>query len=70
MPLQSRTVVQCDTVDKIKALIDAYIELAQNEYYNDSQIIDALSDIVDREELEMYGFGDFIKSFFDGEEEK
>ena len=58
------------TGDKIRALIDAYIELARNDHYNDSQIIDALTDIFDREELEEYGYGDFIKAYFDGKEDE
>lgn len=54
---------------KAKALIDAYIELGQAEHYDDSQIIDALTDIFDRSELEDLGYGEFIKDYFDGGEE-
>lgn len=54
--------------EKISALIDAYIELAHNHFYNDSQIIDALTDIFDEEELGRLGFSDFIECYFlDGE---
>lgn len=55
--------------EQITALISSYIELGQNEGYDDSQIIDALTDIFDREELEWYGFGDFVKSYFDDKED-
>lgn len=54
---------------KAKALIDAYIELGQAEQYDDSQIIDALTDIFNRSELEDLGYGEFIKDYFDGGEE-
>lgn len=57
------------TKDKIIALIDAYIEIAQRENYDDSQIIDSLTDIFDRSELEEYGFRDFIKDYFDCNDE-
>ena len=50
--------------EKISALIDAYIELAQNHHYNDSQIIDSLTDIFDEEELKDLGYGDFIFNYF------
>ena len=50
---------------KIVALIEAYIELAQTHSYNDSQIIDALTDIFDREELEELGYAEFIRSYFE-----
>ena len=38
--------------EKVKALIDAYIELGQRTCFDDSQIIDALTDIFDKEELD------------------
>ena len=50
---------------KIAALIDAYIELAQAHSYDDSQIIDALTDIFDREELEELGYAEFIRAYFE-----
>lgn len=50
---------------KIAALIDAYIELAQAHSYDDSQIIDALTDIFDRKELEELGYAEFIKNYFE-----
>lgn len=52
---------------KIVALIDAYIELAQAHSYDDSQIIDALTDIFDREELEELGYAEFIRAYFEEE---
>lgn len=52
---------------KIIALIDAYIELAQAHSYNDSQIIDALTDIFDRNELEMLGYAGFIQPYYEEE---
>lgn len=55
--------------EKISALIDAYIELAQNHHYNDSQIIDSLTDIFDEEELKDLGYGDFIFNYFHDDEE-
>lgn len=55
--------------EQIKALIDAYIELAQENSYDDSQIIDSLTDIFDREELEELGYADFIQSYFDEDDE-
>lgn len=53
--------------EKIAALIDSYIELAQNHHYDDSQIIDALTDIFDEEELSVLGYGDFIQKHFSNE---
>lgn len=50
---------------KIVALIEAYIELAQTHSYDDSQIIDALTDIFDREEFEELGYAEFIRSYFE-----
>lgn len=50
---------------KIVALIDAYIELAQANSYNDSEIIDDLTDIFDREELEELGYAEFIRAYFE-----
>lgn len=47
------------------ALLDAYIELAQRENYDDTQIIDALTDIFDRHELEELGFGNFVRNYFE-----
>ena len=55
--------------EKIVALIEAYIELAQNHSYNDSQIIDALTDIFDRKELEDLGYGEFIRAYFEEEDD-
>ena len=56
--------------EKISALIDAYIELAQNHHYNDSQIIDSLADIFDEEELVELGYGDFVHDYFHDNEEE
>ena len=54
--------------EKISALIDAYIELAQEHHYDDSQIIDSLTDIFDEKELKDFGFGNFVYNYFhDGE---
>lgn len=54
--------------EKVTALIGAYIELAQAHSYDDSQIIDALTDIFDEEELEELVFGSFVEEYFhDGE---
>lgn len=46
-------------------LISAYIELAQQNFYDDAQIIDDLSGIFTRKDLEELGYGDFIKDYFD-----
>lgn len=54
---------------KCAAVVSAYIDLCQHHFYNDSQIIDALTDVFDREELDGMGFGDFIKNYFDDAEE-
>ncbi len=54
--------------EQLSALIDAYIELAQNHNYNDSQIIDSLTDIFDEKDLVELGFGDFVFNYFHDEE--
>lgn len=54
---------------KIVALIEAYIELARDFSYDDTQIIDALTDIFDREELEELGYADFIRAYFEEDDE-
>lgn len=51
--------------EKTFALIEAYIELAQRHSYNDSQIIDSLTDIFDRDELEELGYSEFIRAYFE-----
>lgn len=53
--------------EKVKSLIDAYIELGQRTGFDDSQIIDALTDIFDKEELDELGYADFIKDYFAGD---
>lgn len=50
--------------NRCKALIDAYIDLALRDSHEKNQIIDALLDIFDREDLESLGYGDFIYSYF------
>ncbi|MCL2798644.1 MAG: hypothetical protein FWD58_11470 [Firmicutes bacterium] len=45
--------------EKIRALIDAYIEVCR-ENYEDTQILMALSDIFDINELVELGYADFI----------
>ena len=35
--------------------------------FDDSQIIDALTDIFDKEELDELGYADFIKDYFAGD---
>ena len=55
--------------EKFSALIDAYIELAQNHHYDDSQIFDSLTDIFDENELVELGFGDFVHNYFHDSEE-
>lgn len=47
--------------EQIIALIDAYIELAKRHSYKDSQIIDALTDIFEEDELVSLGYGEFLK---------
>ena len=42
--------------EKIKALIDAYIELGENEGYSKAQIFDSLLDIFDEGELKELGY--------------
>lgn len=51
--------------EKESSLISAYIELAQQNFYDDAQIIDDLSGIFTRKDLEELGYGDFIKDYFD-----
>lgn len=51
--------------EKASNLISAYIELAQQNFYDDAQIIDDLSGIFTRKDLEELGYGDFIKDYFD-----
>lgn len=46
-------------------LIDLYITTTQNYNYDDVMIIEDLLDIFSREDLEHYGFGDFIKDYFE-----
>lgn len=55
--------------EQTAALINAYIELAQRHSYDDSQIIDALTDIFDEEELVDLGFGSFVEDYFHQENE-
>ena len=50
---------------KVSALINAYIELAQRENYDDAQIIDALTDIFYQHELEELGFENFVRNYFE-----
>ena len=45
--------------EKITALIDAYIEVCQ-KHYKDEQILMALTDIFDEDELVELGYGDFV----------
>ena len=47
--------------EQIRALIDAYIELAQNHGYRSQQILDALTDIFEEDELIDLGYEDFIE---------
>ena len=51
--------------EKVSSLISAYIELAQQNFYDDAQIIDDLTGIFTRKDLEELGYGDFIKDYFD-----
>lgn len=51
--------------EKASSLISAYIELAQQNFYDDAQIIDDLSGIFTRKDLEELSYGDFIKDYFD-----
>lgn len=57
------------TNDKLRALIDAYIELANQWNYEDEQIAEALLDIFDRKELEALGYEGLVMAYFgeDGE---
>ena len=43
--------------EKASSLISAYIELAQQNFYDDAQIIDDLSGIFTRKDLEELGYG-------------
>ena len=54
--------------EQIEALINAYIELARRDGYEDFAIIDALADIFDQKELEELGFSDFVKAYYDSSE--
>lgn len=54
---------------KVSALVGKYIENCQEAFDNDSDIIDGLTEIFTREELEDLGYGDFIKDYFDDEDE-
>lgn len=48
--------------EKASSLISAYIELAQQNFYDDAQIIDDLSGIFTRKDLEELGYGDFSRT--------
>lgn len=48
------------SIEKIKALIDAYVELAQESGHSYSQIVQSLTDIFDKDELKEMGYGDFF----------
>lgn len=50
-------------------MVDAYITLGQESMLNDSDIIDTLADIFSREELERLGFGNFVRDYFDDDED-
>ncbi|MCQ4991997.1 hypothetical protein NE539_01625 [Flavonifractor plautii] len=50
---------------KVRSLISAYIELAQQNFYDDVEIISDLTGIFTRKDLENLGYGDFIKDYFD-----
>lgn len=54
--------------EKVGRLISSYIEVCQDDFYDDAQIIDTLAGIFTREELETLGFGEFVRDYFeDGE---
>ena len=53
---------------KAAELIGAYVETGEECGLDDSQIIDELTAIFTPEELEGYGFGDFIRAYFNDEE--
>lgn len=47
------------------SFVGAYIEEMQEAGFDDSQIIDKLTDTFTRRELEALGYGDFIRAYFD-----
>jgi len=52
---------------KVSSLISAYIELAQQNFYDDVEIISDLTGIFTRKDLENLGYGDFKDYFDEGE---
>lgn len=56
-----------DKTEQLKCLLNAYIEVCQGVPFDDSQIIDALMDIIEPEELVELGYSDFIKEYMANE---
>ena len=52
---------------KVRSLISAYIELAQQNFYDDVEIISDLTGIFTRKDLENLGYDDFSASCDEGE---
>lgn len=53
---------------KVKSLVDLFIGGCQSSQWDDAEIIEDLLTVLTREDLEDCGFGDFIKAYFDSEE--
>ena len=51
--------------EKITAIIDAFIELAQNNGYEDSQIGGLLTDVIDWRELNELGYEKYVRAYFE-----
>lgn len=54
-----------DWKSRCNAFVGAYIEELQEAGFDDSQIIDRLTDVFFRDELEELGYGDFIRAYFE-----
>lgn len=54
---------------KMSEFIDFYITRRQGAFHDDSDIIDGLLELFSKEELERYGYGDFVKEYFSDREE-
>lgn len=53
---------------QMQEFISTYISRRQDAFHDDSDIIDGLLEMFSREELELYGYSDFIKDYFSEEE--
>ena len=51
--------------DKLKALVDAYTELAENNGCSEAGTMEALLGILDPEEMVELGYSERVKAYFD-----